>query len=124
MHPFVLAMCLIIPYEVFRLKHANEDCYEQQFKDLDLLSRDVCANPEDRLLFKDSVQCEAAEKRQRFSINECTIHKWSDHSDVLEKHYYPIIVCSMILILWYMYLWSKRRSEAHFIEKMHQLKYY
>jgi hypothetical protein len=71
-----IVTCILI-YISIRFKHAFHDCTDQFFTDMDLLSRDVCRNTYDRVRFRDSVKCEAAELRQRESVFVCTVHKWT-----------------------------------------------
>ena len=116
-----------VSFETIRYQHTKDDCIQQQQKDVDLLSRDVCADAEDRLKFQKVVDCESAERRLRLTIDQCTKQKWISNLFVVDVYtylcnsYYTTVTCIMIIVLWYMWLWSKRKSEAHALDKMEHI---
>lgn len=119
---------MIIHYELLSFKNEKHNCIVQNFKDMDLLSRDVCTNHEDRINFKDvAVNCEEAEKRQRLTIIECSIQNWIKKSLVMHmyntitQYYYTMMLILIIVIMWYMWLWNKRKSDKQTLDKMQEL---
>lgn len=106
-----------------RIQHAYHDCTRQNAVDKELLLRDICAFPEERLLFGNTVDCVGAERRQRMSVFMCTLYKWSSESQfsiiwqTLTSSYWSIIGILIPLLIAYMYFWSQRRLQMDMMGK-------
>ncbi len=120
-------LLLIYSYEHARINHAYHDCTHQNAIDRELLLRDICIFPEERLRFTASVDCVGAERRQRMSILLCTLHKWSVESAIAEiwnrltYSYWTIAGILIPLLLGYMYFWSQRRLQMDMMGKFGEL---
>ncbi len=113
----VVILVLIYAHENARLQHAYHDCIGQFVADSELMSRDVCRHFEDRVMFKDSVDCEGAEKRLKLSIPVCTLYKWSVESSLsrmfhdLTGSYWALLGLVLPLLGLYMFFWNQRRMQ-------------
>jgi len=120
-------LLLIYSYEHVRLQNAYHDCTHQNAADRELLLRDICLFPEERLRFAESVDCVGAERRQRMSIVMCTLHKWSVESAIAEiwqrltHSYWSIVGILIPLLLGYMYFWSQRKLQMDMMGKFGEL---
>ena len=124
---FFYIICVVYFLEHTRLQHAYHDCKKQHASDWELINRDVCTNYEDRILFKESIDCEGAEKRLRMTITVCTLYTWASESNPsiiyrrLTESYFAIIGIVLPIVLMYIYLWSKRKSEMELAEKFSKM---
>lgn len=122
---YIFVILLLLEFTVFQ--NAYFDCKRQNTADLELVNRDVCINPEDRILFTDTVDCEGAEKRLRMNVPVCTVYTWASKSNPsqlfkrLTDSYWSIIGIFLPLCLMYMYLWSQRKSEMALAEKFDKM---
>ena len=113
--------------EHVRYRHAYAECHKQQVADRDLLRRDVCYNFDDRLLFKDAVDCEGAEKRLRLSLVLCAIHLWGSGSSLTHMYhtltgsYLALFFTIMTPLLFGMYLLKAKSTELAVLDKMEKL---
>ncbi len=120
----VLILVLIYAHENARLQHAYYDCVAQSIADRELMIRDVCRQFEDRLLFKESVDCEGAEKRLRMSIPMCTLFKWSVESSLarmfndLTGSYWALLGLFLPLVGLYMFFWNQRRMQMDVFDRV------
>ena len=120
-------LLLIYSYEHPRFNNAYHDCTRQNIADHELLLRDICVFPEERLRFSDSVDCVGAERRQRMSVFACTLHKWSVESAVAEiwgrltYSYWTIAGILIPLLLGYMYFWSQRKLQMDMMGKFGEI---
>ena len=127
----ILATCtlvlIIYAYEHVRIQHAYHDCTHQHAVDRDLLLREICMFPEERLRFADTVDCAGAERRQRTTIFMCTLNKWSVESSVstiwhrMTSSYWSIAGILIPLTLGYMYFWSQRKLQMDMMGKFNEL---
>lgn len=110
--------------EYVKYHHAFLDCTKQQRSDIELLSRDVCFNYEDRLMFEHSVDCSGAEKRLRVSTMACAMQKWFHASSLMHIYntlmtsYLTMFLTIMTPILFAMYLWKSKATELAIVDKM------
>ena len=110
-------LILVCILESIRFKNAFHDCAYQHESDKDLISRDVCLFPEDRLKFKDAVDCEGAERRLRLTIFICTLYSWSSESitlhvwHTLTGSYWAMCGILLPLLIAYMHFWSQRKLQ-------------
>ena len=122
---YIFIVFVLLEFTVFQ--HAYFDCKKQNNSDWELIYRDVCINYEDRILFKDSVDCEGAERRLRMNVPVCTLYTWASKSTPsqlykrLTDSYWSVIGIFMPIVLMYMYLWSKRKSEMDLADKFAKL---
>ncbi len=111
-------------HEHVRYRHAYSDCNEQHMADHELLRRDVCCNYEDRIMFKEAVDCEGAEKRLRLSVVMCALTKWVKESnlsnmlDTLTGSYWALFITVMTPVLFAMYLYKSQATELAIMEKL------
>jgi hypothetical protein len=113
----IVVCILVYSSENARFQHAYHDCLEQNAVDLELTNRDVCTNHEDRLMFKDSINCEGAERRLRMSVHTCTFYNWASESNIsqlyhrLTGNYWALLGVIIPLVGIYMYLWNMRKMQ-------------
>ena len=118
---------LIGQNEHVRYKHAYAECAAQQSADRELLMRDVCYNFDDRILFKDTVDCDGAERRLRLSLVMCAIHRWGSENSVMHMFhtmtgsYWALFFTIMTPLLFAMYLWKSRSTELAVLDRMGKL---
>jgi len=121
-----LLACLVFlvgQNEHVRYKHAYAECSKRRQADEELLRRDVCFNFDDRLLFKDAVDCEGAERRLRLSVVMCAIHTWGRESSVADMYHmltgsYLALFCTLMTpLLFAMYLWKARSTELAIFDR-------
>lgn len=118
-------LILIYSYENQRFQHAWYDCIEKQMSDRELVRRDVCL--EDRKLFKNSVDCEGAERRLRISVPMCTLYTWSVESSIAQIYYrltgsyWSLFGIILPLLIAYMYFWNQRKMQTGMMEKFGEL---
>ncbi len=118
---------LIYSHEHTRITHAYHDCTRQNAVDRELLVREICIFPEERMRFVGTVDCAGAERRQRTSIFMCTLHKWSVESAVadiwhrLTSSYWSLAGILLPLIGMYMYFWSQRKLQMDMMGKFGEL---
>jgi hypothetical protein len=121
---FNLVLLLLMQQQYGRYKQAREECLVERDKDMILLSMDVCQDTDQRYRFQNRVDCIGAEKRLLLSVWECTIDKWIVQSHVAELYfrmtssYWNLMGLVLPLAFWWMWLWSKRRSESHVMDRM------
>jgi len=123
----VFLLGLIYASEHVRVQHAYYDCITQALTDGELVERDVCVNPDDRMRFKDSVDCDGAERRMRMSVLACTLHSWASKSSVSDVYgkvtesYWTILGIVLPVLLVYLYLWSQRKMQTELFDKFKRM---
>lgn len=114
-------------HEYVRFQHNLSECHLQRNADSELLMRDVCFNHEDRILFRDSVNCDGAERRLRVSPWSCALQEWFLKSNLTEMFremtgsYWRLLLVVMLPLLFSMWLWKSHRTEMAVVEKMGKL---
>ena len=107
-----------------RYRHAYADCAEQQYADRDLLMRDVCFNFEDRLRFRDTVDCQGAERRLRVPLVMCALQHWLAQSNaatlysMLTGSFWALFATVMVPLLFGMWLLNSRATQLAMVERM------
>lgn len=130
---FSVCAILIYSHENQRFYHAYYDCLKQHMIDMELLNRDVCSR-EDRLKFKETVDCEGAERRLRISVQMCTMYTWAVQSSLsrifyeLTGSYWSLIGLILPILVAWMYFWNQRKLADKFVhlfseQKKHKRKY-
>lgn len=119
-----LFFVMVAHNEYVRYQHAFWDCSAQHDADSELLNRDVCTSYEDRLLFKNKVDCAGAERRLLATVWRCAVTKWINECQFYSKWWALGVGGPLVVIL--LYLWNDRRTKmsvAHlFIESFGQVK--
>jgi hypothetical protein len=89
---FVSAL-LLVGWPVFynekhRYTHALHDCMESYIKNEHTLSKDVCANVEERERCSESIRrsCLQAERDNRVSPHDCAYAQWFQESSVVQLY--------------------------------------
>lgn len=122
---FVVA--LIYASEHVRIQHAYYDCIVQTLSDGELIERDVCRNPDDRIRFKDTVDCDGAERRLRMSNLACTLHSWASQSSVsgvyakVTESYWTILGIVLPIVMLYLYLWNQRKMQGELVKQFKRI---
>jgi len=127
-----ILLLLIYQSEHILLQHAYFDCFIQQEKDNELLQRDICMDFHDRLKFKETVDCDGAEKRLRLNIYMCTLQMWASRTQITHVYhmitgsYWGLLGFLLPMIGWFLYLKSCERREKNvldaFKKKKHEYK--
>lgn len=124
---FSVCAILIYSYENQRFRHAYYDCLKQHMTDMELINRDVCSMT-DRLKFKDTVDCEGAERRLRISVQMCTLYTWGAQSSIsriyfeLTGSYWSILGLILPIFFIWMYFWNQRKIVDKFGELFNKTK--
>jgi hypothetical protein len=123
----VSLLILMGQYEYFRFKHNHHDCIEQQLKDYDLLSRDLCQDMDDRYRFRNEVDCEGAERRLRVGIYQCAFQKWWKESSAVDMFntltgsYWSLMGIILPLIVAMMYFRNKFQTDMAIVDRMERI---
>jgi len=113
--------------EHVRIQNCYFDCIVQSVADGELMERDVCRNPDDRIMFKDNVDCEGAERRMRMSIMACTLHNWATQSSVshiyhkVTESYWTLLGIVLPILLLYLYLWHQRKMQLEVLDRFKRM---
>lgn len=119
---------LIYQSEHILIQHAYFDCMVQQEKDEELLSRDICTDYHDRLKFKDTVDCDGAEKRLRLHIVMCTLQLWAKKTSITHVYhmitgsYWALLGVLLPIMFWILYLYSWERREKNVLNAFKKKK--
>jgi hypothetical protein len=120
-------LIVVLQYEYIRFKHNHHDCLEQRSKDFDLLSRDVCQDMEDRYRFRNEVDCEGAERRQRMGLLSCAFQRWWKDSSVVDMFntltgsYWSLLGMILPTILIMLYFRNKYQTEMASYDRMERI---
>ena len=120
-------LIIVAQYELIRFKHNHQDCLEQQSKDFDLLSRDVCQDMEDRYRFRNEVDCEGAERRQRIGLFQCAFQKWWKESSVVDMFntltgsYWSLMGMILPVIVAMLYFRNKYQTEMAMADRIERI---
>jgi amino acid permease len=124
----LLSLLLIYQNEHILFHHAYFDCQVQQEKDTELLSRDICIDYHDRLKFKETVDCDGAEKRLRLNIYMCTLQLWANRTSIthiyhlLTGSYWGLLGFLLPILGWFLYLKSWERREKNVLDAFKKRK--
>lgn len=100
-------------HEYPRYKQCLDECTQQYKQDVELLNRDVCANPYDRVMFTNTVDCKGAETRLQTYPKQCARMKWwkASYIAVVFGDYWVIL--PVILVFIYVYFGSSSKKKHH-----------
>jgi hypothetical protein len=120
-----LFLCFIFSLEYIRFKECIMECNEEREQDQRMAFSDVCIDTDLRLKLKRHVDCESPEKRLALTIWDCRIQKYIKTSLLGELYakatYFYVLVAVLPIIFWYMWLWSRSKSDAYVVDKMHSI---
>lgn len=126
-----LFLLIVLQYQYIRYRYASEQCLSDRDKDIMLLSMEVCQDPDQKYRFKELVDCHGAEQRMLITVRECTLEKWVNESHLMKAYFrivsshWTLVGIIVALAFWWMWLWSKRRSEAYVVDRMgHMFDHY
>lgn len=101
---FIL-MLLLAPSYILHYRQ----CLQQQQADSELLDRDVCVNPFDRELFKNSVDCVGAQDRLQLKAEYCAFFMvWSN---IRNHYFYALPAVLFVIYVWWRQIPEKRKKK-------------
>jgi hypothetical protein len=121
-----IILLVVASHEWSRYQDCLYNCIRQFNVDIDLLNRDVCTNAIDRLQFRDTVDCEGADRRMRLTVNQCALAEWRRSLEPvvwfkrLGEHFWVTVGIAVGLIGWGMYLFTSYLTQQHNDERFYK----
>ena len=108
-----IALCVILIYPIVnnekdRYTRALHDCMEGYIKNEHTLSKDVCADIEERERCSESIRqsCLIAERENRVSPQDCARQRWFSESEVVMLYFRVAGSTWMLLVLLCVVIWG------------------
>jgi len=107
-------------HQWLRYKSCYEQCRRQRYADMELIESSVCQNPIMRHEYGQhkTVNCELAERRSRFSVQECARNMWRKNGEwmriwkLLTESYLRLIGVILPIVLGFMYMFFRFLSKT------------